>query len=507
MTASSQAERVCLEYVVVATGILLTGLFYVTVSQLVTVTALLAMLLLLQRYQKTDPPNPDQRPHADDGLWLTLLLPFSLLTGGNSYFHGDLYTLAEVVSSQTLLLSFPFVFKFPSRTINALSVLWTTTLLFTLTNIGVLWSAGTSVLSAFVFQHLTSSLWRYSPRSFTLGELILVCQATTTFLATAGSSIACRLVYGEDCMLNCSSSAAFLQAGLFSLAVLVAAVTNVAALRRPLGFYAAVCLSAVSLVYPLCWVMVGAEPLGWLFLHIFNTTVRAALMVSWMVLTIAAVFFVSWYTRTYADSSTIVRKVFHGVVILVFIPGVTLDPDLMYLACGSVMGVLVLLELVRALRMPPFGKDIHQAFQMFLDEKDAGAFVLTPVYLFVGCATPLLLFPDRFGSSEKTLVLLSGTVSLGIGDTVASVVGSKLGTHRWPGTKKTLEGTLASILAQFAFYFPLLHILTPNVWGLSTGLLVLVLCLNAYLEALTVQVDNLAIPVFMYPMMISLYAS
>lgn len=507
MTASIQAERVCLEYVVVATGIIMTAIFYATVSQLVTVAALVGMLLLLLRYQQTDPPNPDQRPHADGGLWLTLLLPFSLLTGGNCYFHGDLYTLAEVLSSQALLLSLAFVFKFTNLFVHVLSVLWTAPLLFTLSKIGVLWSAGISVLSALIFQHITSSLWNYSPKSFTLGELTLVCQASTTFLVTAGSSIACRLVYGEDCVLDCSSSAAFLQAGLFSLAVLVAAVTNVAALRKPLGFYTAVGLSTAFLVYPLCWAMVGAEPLSWLFSHVFNTAIRAVLMASWMVLTVAAVLFVSWYTRTYTDSSTIVRKVFHGVVILVFIPGVTLDPDLMYLACGSVMGVLVLLELVRALQIPPFGPSIHQTFQMFLDEKDAGAFVLTPVYLFVGCATPLLLFPDRFGSSEKTLVLLSGTVSLGIGDTVASVVGSKFGRHRWPGTKKTLEGTIASIVAQFAFYFPLLYVLTSTVWVFDTVLLVLVLCLNAYLEALTVQVDNLAIPVFMYPMMVALYAS
>ena len=44
-------------------------------------------------------------------------------------------------------------------------------------------------------------------------------------------------------------------------------------------------------------------------------------------------------------------------------------------------------------------------------------------------------------------MLLSGTLIVGVGDTVASMVGQRIGRRRWPGSKKTLEGTVAALVA------------------------------------------------------------
>uniref|UniRef100_A0A224YNK7 dolichol kinase n=1 Tax=Rhipicephalus zambeziensis TaxID=60191 RepID=A0A224YNK7_9ACAR len=506
MTEASQGMRMRLEHFVVAAGVALTAVRLGMVAQCLTVVAVLIILLLLLRWQQSQTPDFNQRPHADSGLWLSLLLPFALLTAGNSYEHGDVYTFAEVVCSQTLVLSLAVVFKITNIFIYGISSVWTATLLIAASEVSFIWSAVAAVTTAGTFSYLVTSLPAYSPKSFTQGELLLVCQSITTFVVVAGCSLACKIIYRDNCDLKCSASAGFLQAGLFSLAAFVVALTKIQALRRPTWFYASLFAAAVLIVYPLCHVMVNSEPVSWLAYHCFSSYTRLCLMVSWVILLVMAGLFVYWYTTNYSESSTVVRKVFHAAIVSVFLPGVILDPDLMYLACGAALGVFVLLEVFRTLSIPPVGPRIQSAFVMFVDEKDAGTFILTPAYLFIGCAAALLLFPGQLGDPGKMPILLSGTVALGIGDTAASVVGSKLGKHQWPGTSKTAEGTLAAIVAQFGFYFPLLFVAVPTVWHLNTLLLIVVLCLDSYLEAFTTQVDNLALPIFVYPMMTALYA-
>lgn len=51
--------------------------------------------------------------------------------------------------------------------------------------------------------------------------------------------------------------------------------------------------------------------------------------------------------------------------------------------------------------------------------------------------------------SSNVSASLSGILSLGFGDAAASLVGKRFGRCHWPGTKKTVEGTLAFIIAVF----------------------------------------------------------
>jgi len=113
---------------------------------------------------------------------------------------------------------------------------------------------------------------------------------------------------------------------------------------------------------------------------------------------------------------------------------------------------------VRLFRIGPFGSSVHSALVVFLDDKDSGALILTHVYLLLGLALPLWLFPVDYSKADPTgckLALYSGILALGIGDTMASVVGKTFGRLRWPGSLKTVEGTLAGIMSQLLFVWTL----------------------------------------------------
>lgn len=100
---------------------------------------------------------------------------------------------------------------------------------------------------------------------------------------------------------------------------------------------------------------------------------------------------------------------------------------------------------------------------------------------------------------ERPLAQLSGIISVGIGDSAASIVGSKIGKRKWPGSKRTLEGSLAALIAQFAFvsclwYFNIIPYSRYNLIFVSLGLL-----FTTQLEAFSYDIDNLTLPISLFP--------
>ena len=100
-------------------------------------------------------------------------------------------------------------------------------------------------------------------------------------------------------------------------------------------------------------------------------------------------------------------------------------------------------------------------------------------------------------TEPNKLILLSGVLSIGIGDSAASIIGSRIGHTKWPYSQsKSVEGTIASIIFQILF-LQLLFLIKVLEYQSGWGVFVPVI-LTALLEAHTTQVDNIVLPLTMY---------
>lgn len=215
-----------------------------------------------------------------------------------------------------------------------------------------------------------------------------------------------------------------------------------------------------------------------------------------------AVVTVAFFSIKNIQSSTSVRKIFHVLIILVFVPGLIYQCTLLYVASVLMFAVFIMLEIIRLIDLPPFSNVLNTSVVTFLDEKDAGMIALTPIYLLIGCSLPLWIHPVPCDITDSAgfelLKLFSGILSVGVGDMAASVLGSRFGRHKWPNSFKSVEGTLASILFQclaVGALWQLKLVRLDYLKMLYTGVAVLV---NALVEAKTDQVDNLMLPLITF---------
>ncbi|XP_055867369.1 dolichol kinase-like isoform X3 [Biomphalaria glabrata] len=154
-------------------------------------------------------------------------------------------------------------------------------------------------------------------------------------------------------------------------------------------------------------------------------------------------------------------------------------------------------QTTRALQVPVLGNQLHEILKVFVDDRDQGPIFLTHIYLLLGLSLPLWLSPNLYTSIRGWNEMFSGVLSLGVGDSVACIFGSKFGQIYYPGSKKTVEGTLASIFSQIilvslASYLGLVQV--------SSALSVLIgVSLSSLFEAFTDQIDNLMLPLALYP--------
>ena len=154
------------------------------------------------------------------------------------------------------------------------------------------------------------------------------------------------------------------------------------------------------------------------------------------------------------------RKVFHGMMVAMFLPTIFVDPPFVSLAFVLILAIFLLLDLFRASQLPPLSKPLTYFLAPYVDGRDhRGPVIVSHIFLLIGCAIPLwlsLAATQRTGYmpwegwdvDKREVSMVSGVVCVGMGDAAASLIGRRFGRRRWCWSGgKSLEGSLAFAVA------------------------------------------------------------
>lgn len=228
----------------------------------------------------------------------------------------------------------------------------------------------------------------------------------------------------------------------------------------------------------------GQDPLEWLINYVKNSQARQQILGIWLASLLILIPNVLIFKSNITLNSS--RKIWHFLVLLLIAKPFEVDSGFVKISLAGSIVLFLSVEYLRYLKLEPIGGYLDSKLRLFADYRDdKGPIIISYIYLIVGVATPLLINNSPVG-----------LISLGVGDSLASIVGGKWGRKFWPGTNKTLEGTVAFIVStmitsaifkQYLGYFQSISMVNLSIVCTLCGLL----------EGNSFMNDNILIPAFM----------
>eukprot|EP00941_MAST-03F_sp_MAST-3F-sp1_P000742 g742.t1 len=375
--------------------------------------------------------------------------------------------------------------------------------------------------SVLLFVTIATLILLWCPRSFTAGELLIVSQSIVIGILDAVRA------FEKD--VDLSAVGKVIRAGLLGTAVLIFYLFLVQKFWRSICktswtkkkaiflFFSTAGIGIIFFLLPILFVALRNEylgdttplikPLHWLFVYILDggKYMKILLLLYWTAvlwLCLGSSFSFTNCNQTRGTPQIIVRKYFHFLCVLLFVPAILYQRDLASLGMAVALALFLLVEATRLLHVPVVSDAIHRYMVPFVDCRDtAGDLFISHIYLLLGCAVPLWIVGND--QHFHTLAPFSGVITLGIGDAVAAVIGKTRGERKWPGTEKTMEGTIAAFLAMSLFSIWISALVGSTLQkkrGVEEEISGIFFShvLIALLETFTDQMDNAVLPLFAF---------
>jgi hypothetical protein len=269
--------------------------------------------------------------------------------------------------------------------------------------------------------------------------------------------------------------------------------------------------------------LLGENPALWLvrFLGEHSAFRNVYICVVWVAVLVVSVPLIKILSETIGNRA-ISRKLFHTLAMALFVPVISWYTEFILLAFGVGVCGLLLAEYVRNAPsvLPELSRVISGYYGTFIDHRDVDrGLVLTHIYLLLGIALPVWLWavlagkqegwfetsgPVDYAASDPHLKLLKhlGWITVGAGDAMGAFVGIYCGRTSWPkraqSSSRTVEGSLGCFITMLActagamHVEGLLHQVGAHWWPVAATSLLLTTMVEAY----TIDIDNLVLPVF-----------
>lgn len=234
----------------------------------------------------------------------------------------------------------------------------------------------------------------------------------------------------------------------------------------------------------------------WLYEYIYQSEMRTKILTLWIALLSIAIPTVQLSGDKLSLNSR--RKIWHYLLLVSITYPLLVETDFTLIALLGSLIIFIVVEIVRYNKFTIIGAWLYNELRFFQDFKDLkGPLNLSYIFLILGVTLPMVYDLAILQNDQITYRSFIGIISLGLGDSMASVIGKNYGTIKWKHGNKSIQGTITFIIVSMIGFYLINQILSSNQQIQNWENVFISCLLGGILEGVSTLNDNFLIPCIM----------